>query len=115
MTDVELPCRNTVNKSLLLLLLLLLLKNNRTDFLNNVWKNENYFKDVFPSVYFFLSYIARKKVKVNRNHSVLGWRPILNQNNRFKTVFESAKIILSRKSSIPFHSPNELGGGATSL
>ena len=48
MTDVELPCRNTVDKSLLLsllllllllfllLLLLLLLKKNRNDFLKNV-------------------------------------------------------------------------------
>ena len=30
-------------------------------FMVNIEK-ENYFKDVFPSVYFFLSYIARKKI-----------------------------------------------------
>ena len=64
MTDVDLPCRNTVNESLLLLLLLLL-KNNRNDFLKNVhgkYREGKLLKDAFSSVYFFLSYIARKKI-----------------------------------------------------
>ena len=67
MTDVDLPCRNTVNESLLLLLLvlLLLLKNNRNDFLKSVhgkYREGKLLKDAFSSVYFFLSYIARKKI-----------------------------------------------------